>query len=171
MKPENTIQVPLAELMPVILDAIAQGQTAELTVRGTSMEPFLINGRDTVCLAACGGRTLRTGDLVMFRRTDGSYAMHRICRVHPDGTFDIVGDNQLACDRQITADQVVAYVPRVIRNGKPVNCEKGAWRRTMVAYMRLRLRWPKLAYGLVRLLSYPAKALRLLKKSNGTPDS
>lgn len=162
MKTEKTIAVTLKEMMPVIREALANGQTVELTVRGVSMEPFLINGRDSVFLTSPEGRQFRTGDLVMFQRTDGSFAMHRICRVNADGTFDIVGDNQIACDRQIRQAQIVAFVPRATRNGKNVDCEKGFWRRTMIAYMRLRLRRPKAAYGLVRRLSYPAKLLRTI---------
>lgn len=152
MLENKNIALTMQELMPVVSKELENGKEVMLTVKGVSMMPFLRHNKDSIILTALNGRDIRVGDLVMFQRTDGSYAMHRICRKHPDGSFDIVGDAQVQCDTGITYDQLCAYVPRAIKNGKEISCEKGFWRFAMVRYMHFRLRHPAVAAKLYALL-------------------
>lgn len=98
------------------------------------------------------------GDLYMFRRADGSYAMHRLCRVNADGTFDFVGDGQMLVDKGITSEQLAAFVPGVRRNGKTINCERGIIRGLMTARMLVRVRFP-------RLIAFASRVKRFVKGS------
>ena len=69
----------------------------------------------------------------MFRREDGSYAMHRICRVDSDGSLDFVGDGQLLVEKGISPDVLAAYVPEVLRKGKIINCRGGIIHSLMIS--------------------------------------
>lgn len=158
---EKNISLSMRELMPFVAEELENGKTVLLPVKGVSMEPFLINERDSIYLTALDGRDIKVGDLVMFQRNDGSYAMHRVYKKHSDGSFDIVGDNQAVCDENITYDMLVAYVPKAVRNGKTVSCEKGFWRFLMVRYMRFRLKNPKLSW---RLYGTIMRAFRVIRK-------
>lgn len=150
---DNTnISLTMQELMPLITEELSNGKEVMLTVKGVSMMPFLRHNKDSIIMTSMNGRKIRPGDLVMFQRPDGSYAMHRVYRENKDGSFDIVGDAQVKCDTGITYDRMKAYVPRVVKNGKEINCEKGLWRFAMVWYMRFRLRHPAAAAKLYSLL-------------------
>ncbi|MBQ6381621.1 MAG: S24/S26 family peptidase [Clostridia bacterium] len=146
---KTTLSLSMRELMPFAENEIAAGREVLLPVKGNSMVPFLRDGRDSIYLSA-PKQSFHVGDLVMFRREDGSYAMHRIYQVNQDGSYDIVGDNQIACDKAITNGMIKAFVPRAIRDGKEIDCTKGAWRFAMVVYMKLRLNHPKLTQRLMR---------------------
>ena len=164
--------VPLAALMPLIRETLAQGRTATIRIKGISMQPFLFDGRDSVELAALGDHRIRVGDLLLFERADHSFALHRVCRVYPNDTFDIVGDNQQLCDLGIPREAVIARVPRVWRDGKEIPCDAGFWRALMTFYMRARLRFPRPARWCMRTVRRflrvcrdPSAILRKLRKT------
>ena len=88
-----------------------------LIVTGGSMNPFLIQGRDTVYLSRLE-RPARRGDILLYRRDNGKYILHRVWRVEKDGTLTIVGDAQTQLERGIRQDQIIAVVTAVIRKGQ-----------------------------------------------------
>ena len=136
--------ITMRELMPSVIDMIENGRTVSLTVKGVSMKPLLVNGRDEILMVSPAGRVPKVGDLYMFRRDDGSYAMHRICAIDADGSIGFVGDNQLTVEKGMTRDSLVAYVPAVIRKGRFIDCEKGLLRAIMILRMKLRVANPDL---------------------------
>ena len=148
MTEKHSISLSMRELMPLVIEQLEKGQTVSLTVKGVSMHPFLENGRDSIIMTAVGDRTPRVGDLYMFRRADGSYAMHRIYAVNDDGSLEFVGDNQLLLER-VEQNALVAYVSKVVRNGKTIDCDKGYRRQRMIRRMNFRQRHP----GTVRRLA------------------
>ena len=87
-----------------------------LLISGNSMSPFLIHGRDTVYLPKVN-RPLKRGDIVLYRRKNGAYILHRICAVEGD-TFSMVGDAQPEIEHGIAREQIFAVVCSVIRKGK-----------------------------------------------------
>ena len=153
-----SLSLPLSELMPAIEEMLAEGQTVALTVNGVSMQPFLMDRRDTAYLSSAAGRRPRVGDIYMFRRSDGSYAMHRVCAVASDGTLDFIGDGQVTAEKGIDAGALAAYVPFVVRKGRRINCEKGLVRFIMTARMQRRVRFPHIS----RILSAPIHCLTSL---------
>lgn len=90
-----------------------------LVVSGGSMTPFLIHGRDTVWLSRLE-RPARRGDILLYQRRSGSYVLHRVWKVCPDGTCTMVGDAQTQLEHGIGADQVIAIVTAVERKGKKI---------------------------------------------------
>lgn len=88
---------------------------ANLTVTGYSMLPMLVQYRDSVILAPVSGR-LKAGDVALFQRDDGSYVLHRVIAVTPDG-YQFCGDNQ-AWLEFVTPSQLVAVVIGYVRKGK-----------------------------------------------------
>lgn len=127
-----------------------------LVVTGSSMHPFLIHGRDTVFLSRVE-RPLRRGDVVLYRRSNGSYVLHRIYRITPQG-FTMVGDGQTVLEPGIRSDQVIAIVTRVIRKGRELGPESFWWRFFEKVWIRIRpLRRPICrAYALFYRIFHPA---------------
>lgn len=106
--------------------ALADGMELPLVVSGGSMRPFLAPGRDAVYLRA-PDRPLRRGDIAFYRRADGQYVLHRICRAR-GGQFWFVGDAQDVREGPLPASCVFAYVTAVRRKDKLVTPGAPLWR-------------------------------------------
>lgn len=117
----QTRVLPPEMLIPELLALLEQTPSVPLTISGNSMTPFLAHGRDTVFLSKVT-RPLKKGDMIFYRRQNGQYVLHRICRVHPD-SFDLVGDAQTYIETGIRPEQVLAVVNTVRRKGRLL--EKG----------------------------------------------
>ena len=87
-----------------------------LTITGNSMSPFLIHGRDTVYLSRLT-RSARRGDVLLYRRDNGAYVLHRVYAVKAEG-YTMVGDAQTELESGIRPDQVVAVMTRATRKDK-----------------------------------------------------
>ena len=109
----------IEEMMPAVCEALSEGYSVELSLSGSSMLPLVREGRDTVILTRLT-RPIRKYDVVLYRRQDSSYVLHRA--VHIGGeTFSAVGDNQLIVERGIPHSAVIAKLDFVRREGKLID--------------------------------------------------
>lgn len=167
----GSFSIDMRELVPLITEKIGNGAEVKLTVRGGSMYPFLKNGVDKAIFVSPKGRKIRKGDIFLFERVDGSYAMHRVLKA--DDTLDFIGDAQWLAECRVSRDKLVAYVTAVERNGKRISCDRGAWRSAMTLYMTLRVKYPGFARAVylfccyfTRFLSEPGLLLRRIKRNH-----
>lgn len=93
------------------------GKELAIPVSGGSMRPFLVGGRDYVMLAECRGRKMRSGDVVLYRRADGKYILHRICR-RKDREYYMAGDGQNVMEGPVFESQIQAVAVKFLRKGK-----------------------------------------------------
>ena len=71
--------------------------------------------RDSVVLAPVDDR-LQQGDIALYQRDDGSYVLHRVIRLIPEG-YLFCGDNQAELET-VRQDQLVAVVTSYIKKGQ-----------------------------------------------------
>lgn len=102
--------------LPALLELVDQGKTVPLVITGNSMSPFMIHERDSILIGPIT-RPLRKGDMAMFRRRNGQFVMHRICRVDSEGRFYFVGDAQTQIEGPIDREQVRGLITAVRRKG------------------------------------------------------
>lgn len=107
--------VSVTELIPIIEAAIYDGKPVEMTVTGRSMMPLLKDRISSVRFARPDD--LKKGDIVLFRRSDGHFVLHRIKSCHGD-VYDIVGDNQYMADVNVSERDIIAKVKEFNRTGK-----------------------------------------------------
>ena len=119
--------VSLAELEPVILEVLAAGGKARLTITGTSNYPSLIGGRDQVTLEQMH-RKPQKYDLPLYLRKNGQYVLHRIVSVQPDGSCSCCGDHQWKTESGIHPNQIIGCVVRICRNGKEFSVQSKGYR-------------------------------------------
>ena len=100
----------------VLRELVEQGQEVSMLISGSSMAPFLIHERDSICFKQ-PERPLRKGDMVFYQRDNGQFVMHRICNVKPEGYY-IVGDAQTIIEGPVREDQIFAVITKVKRKGK-----------------------------------------------------
>ena len=59
---------------------LREGLEVSLLIKGNSMYPFLVSNRDEVLLKEAKD-PLKEGDILLFRRQDGDYVLHRLIRI------------------------------------------------------------------------------------------
>lgn len=109
-------KLSMEELYPIMLEEFREGRTFKMITNGTSMLPFIGNGCDTVILKEPEG-TLKKYDIPLYRREDGSFALHRIIGKDKHG-YIMCGDNQFIKEYGITDDNIVAVMTGLIKNGE-----------------------------------------------------
>ena len=109
---ENSVK--LQDLIPVIEEILSTGGEFRIHPQGVSMLPYLKEGRDSVMLSPLD-RAPKRGDILLYRRTDGTLVLHRVVRVEEDGNLSMRGDNQYFIERGIRQEQVIATVKRFYR--------------------------------------------------------
>lgn len=87
-----------------------------LLISGNSMVPFLVHRRDTVYLSAVSC-PLRKGDLVLYRRDNGAYVLHRVARLEKEG-YCMLGDAQTELEHGVRLDQICAIAVAAERKGR-----------------------------------------------------
>lgn len=114
-------QYSINDLAPLISECVKSGQKVKMLVTGTSMFPLLHDRKDTVELTAVNGK-LRKYDIVLHRRTNGKYIMHRIIKAKGD-VLTIAGDFETEKEYPVYTDQVMAKVCGFWRNGRYFSCD------------------------------------------------
>ncbi|MGM9617586.1 S24/S26 family peptidase [Butyricicoccus sp.] len=118
--------VDTKEYVSTLRELVQEGQEVSMQIAGSSMSPFLVHQRDSICFRA-PTQPLRRGDMVFYQRTNGQFVMHRICRVHPEGYY-IVGDAQTEIEGPIARTQIFAVVTRVYRKGTWIDATDFWWK-------------------------------------------
>lgn len=103
-------------VMEPLLRLLEETTAVPLVVSGSSMTPFLAPGRDTVYLSVIS-KPLRRGDMVLYRRDNGRYILHRILRVEAE-SYTMIGDAQHIPEPGIRREQILAIVTAVRRKEK-----------------------------------------------------
>ena len=158
MNSYSELNMSMSQLVNMLKSSNQLIHEISVTVNGTSMEPFLHDGQDSVIFSYLPKR-IRRGDILLFRRKNGSFAMHRVYSIGKNGTVSFLGDNQSVVEKNILPEDIILYVPTVIRNGKKINCTHGFWRFVMTCYMKARVKHPATANRVFRFLRRVMRAI------------
>ena len=123
--------VQLCDYDDLIREVLASGGEFRLYPHGTSMLPLLRQGRDSVALRQ-GGSPLQKNDILFYQRPDGSYVLHRVRAVTPEG-LTLIGDNQTRPEYGVDPEWVIGRVTRIFRDDQEVICDSPGYR----LYLRL----------------------------------
>ena len=116
--------VDTKEYLNTICQLLQEGkQDLPVPVTGNSMCPFLHPG-DIVYLNRY--TELEKGDIVLFTRPDGSFVLHRIYQIKKDGSYLILGDNQMLPE-PVPAERIHAIVTSVRIKEKVITPKSLRW--------------------------------------------
>lgn len=150
---ESNVKIFSAEeLIPPLLQLLEETDSVPLVISGSSMNPFLVHGRDTVYLSKVRLQ-LKRGDMILYRRLSGQYVLHRIYRAESD-TFTLVGDAQTELEHGIRREQVLALVSAVRRKGRLLGPGSFWWdffEKVWIRMIPLRPAITAIYSGLIRL--------------------
>ena len=97
--------VDTREYLSAMETLIYQGEDVSIPVSGFSMNPFLADKRDAV-LVKRPDRDLQRGDIVLYKRRNGQYILHRIWKVKREGYY-LVGDAHTEIEGPVSQDQII----------------------------------------------------------------
>lgn len=117
--------ISMDEMVPVLKERLAEGQSVRFSPRGTSMLPMIRQGRDSVVLSPVIGK-LKRGDIPLYRRDNGSYVLHRIDEAGE--TYTCIGDHQFVLEHGIRQDQVIAVVTEFYRGNRRCSTKNVGYR-------------------------------------------
>lgn len=120
--------IPNEILLPEVARLIEEGHTVTITVRGNSMNPFLVDRRDRVTLRGFTPDDLQPGACVLARDTTGGIVFHRIIRRNSNA-LTLQGDGNLAQTEETTVAQVMGIMTEAIRKEKPYSAHSTTWKR------------------------------------------
>ena len=133
---------------------------AVVPVRGTSMWPLLKEGKTRVQVEAKEGKQVRKGDIVLYRRKNGTLVLHRIIKVEDD-TFLVCGDHQWKQMEQVQEEQILAVAQGFFKNGNYID-EKTWWYRLYKRFWNGNLTVRRCCLAFLRLSGLEKRSLNQL---------
>lgn len=132
----NKIELSTSEVSASLEEIINAGGHLTICVSGSSMNPFLVHGRDSVRLIKHRPQDFKKGSILLFKRNSGEFVLHRVKRVLSDGSLIMNGDAQVWCE-QISPVQVIAAVSDIECNGKLISCKSLKYRTKIFVWQLL----------------------------------
>ncbi|MBQ5800338.1 MAG: S24/S26 family peptidase [Clostridia bacterium] len=117
-----SLPLNINEILPLVEEQVKVGGYFYLIPKGVSMLPTIKGDADTVTLEAPD--SLKSGDIVLYKRENGQVVLHRIVKIIGD-ELTLCGDAQMDFELGIKADDVVARV-REIKKGERI-IERGSF--------------------------------------------
>ena len=111
-------KVPFEEFVPLIKEAFSQGRTITVPVTGNSMLP-LLRPKDAVTLVSPSMKKIERGDILLYRREDGHFVLHRVVELYAD-SIDFCGDNQVVVEHNVLKSCVIAQVVSYEKDGQTI---------------------------------------------------
>ena len=139
-KPGKLRVLPTETYFAVIRQELEDQGRAYVRVTGQSMMPLLRHLKDGVILRP--GQDARVGDIVLFDRRNGRYALHRVIR-RENGRFSMAGDAQWHVEEGLPCGQILGIAESIVRGGRSISCRGLPMR--MYARSAAALTYPRIA--------------------------
>lgn len=139
----KTIVKDKAIMMEEIRELISEGRTVSLTVKGNSMNPFLVSMRDQMKLGPWKDQDIRKGCVALVKDSRNNYLIHRIIERNGD-TVTLLGDGNVGFTETATLDNVIGIMYSVTRKGHEWESDSAVWRFYSWFWMMITpvRRWP-----------------------------
>ena len=122
---------------------ISEGKTVSLTVKGNSMNPFMVHLRDQITLGPWNEADIRPGTVALVKDIRGTYLIHRIIKVD-EKTVTLLGDGNIRMTETATYDNIIGIMYSITRKGHEYSVNSPTWRMYSLFWKILTpvRRWP-----------------------------
>lgn len=124
---------------------LRQGKKVEITVKGQSMRPFLLNGEKVTVVPVSSPGELQKGTIILAKTLHGVTLLHRIHEVE-DNLILMKGDGNIDQTEPVLPTDVLGIVSSIHRNGReispytlPRRIGAKIWRNRLIRRIGLRL--------------------------------
>ena len=123
----KTITIDKAIMMEEIRTLISEGKTVTITVKGNSMNPFMVHLRDQITLGPWKDEDIKPGTVALVRDLRGNYMIHRIIRRDAE-TVTLLGDGNIGMTETATFDNIIGIMHSITRKGHCWKVDGLLWR-------------------------------------------
>lgn len=131
------IEIGMEDLSCLMEDVFVQGGTFRFIPLGRSMLPTIREKKDTVILQNPERKVPGKYDVVLYKRTNGQFVLHRITGIS-NGRYTMCGDNQYITEPGIEKEQILGVLTSFIRNGKQISSDAFLYRCYSVIWTKTR---------------------------------
>ena len=118
-------------------------------ISGTSMLPLLKQGKSLVWLRATGEKQLEKGDVVLYKKNDGTLVLHRIIGREKD-TYLLLGDHSYNRLERVEEKDIIAIAENFYINGKFIK-KTALWYRIYLKIWTGNLKLRRILLAILRL--------------------
>lgn len=117
---------------------------------GDSMMPLLRQHHDIMVIRKIAD-PLKKGDVVLFKRPNGAYVLHRIVKVYGLGRYRIAGDNR-AFSEIVPEEWIIGILAEVIKDDRRITADSDEYKAYAkhAARRRLKLKVVEFVYAIKR---------------------
>lgn len=139
----STLVKDKALMMEEIRKLISEGRTVSLTVKGNSMNPFLVSLRDQMTLGPWKDEDIRKGCVALVKDIRGNYLIHRIIS-REGNTVTLIGDGNVGLYEKAVTDEIIGIMYSITRKGKVWKADDRMWKLYSWFWMLILpvRRWP-----------------------------
>lgn len=130
----KTITIDKAIMMEGIRELISEGKTVTITVKGNSMNPFVVHLRDQMTLGPWKDEDIKKGTVALVRDIHGNHLIHRIIKREGNKVI-LLGDGNIKITETATLDNVIGILYSVTRKGHTYKPEGFIWRAYSALWM------------------------------------
>jgi hypothetical protein len=116
---------------------IAEGSTVSITVKGYSMNPFLMHLRDQITLGPWTDSDIRRGTVAMVRDRRGTILIHRIIR-REGNVITLEGDGNIGQQEKATLESIAGIMHSITRKNRIYSSKSLIWKTYSWIWMTLR---------------------------------
>ncbi|MFA5713925.1 MAG: S24/S26 family peptidase [Bacteroidales bacterium] len=119
------------ELLTMVHKGLSNSASVTLPAQGSSMIPFIVEGRHQVVVGKVEPNSLKKGSIALVKLSDGRLVAHRVVRIENIGKglhYTLRGDGNIYLKERVTKEDVVAEVVAVVRGGKRVDSGSMLWK-------------------------------------------
>lgn len=132
----KTIIKDKAVMMEEIRTLISEGKTVSLTVKGNSMNPFMVHLRDQMTLGPWTDKDIKKGTVALVKDNRGNYLIHRIIRREKE-TVTLLGDGNIAMTETARFEDIIGIMYSITRKGKVWTSDNLIWKAYSWLWMML----------------------------------
>jgi hypothetical protein len=139
----KTIVKDKATMMEEVRKLVSEGHTVTLTVKGNSMNPFLVSMRDRMTLGPWKDADIRKGCVALVRDINGNHLIHRIVK-REGNKITLMGDGNVGLTETAYLDDCIAIMYSISRKGREWTPDSSVWKLYSGIWMFLTpvRRWP-----------------------------
>lgn len=139
----KTITIDKAIMIEEIRVLISEGKTVTITVKGNSMNPFMVHLRDQITLGPWKDEDLKKGTVALVKDIRGIHLIHRIIK-RDKNTVTLLGDGNVLQTETATLDNVIGIMYCINRKGRIYTSDSLIWRTYSAIWALLTpvRRWP-----------------------------
>lgn len=137
----HSMELPNHILLGAVRDAVREGHTATIIVKGWSMRPFVEHKRDKVLLDSA--ENVEVYDAVLAEIEPGRFVLHRIIDIEPDAEdrqqdrITLMGDGNIRGTEQCRRKDLCGKVVQYIRPQRTISADDPTLRRRIRMWKRL----------------------------------